>query len=222
MIGEVKIVEDVPAAFAELVVATLRSSSSAPFVLAGSGGSSGAACFAALSRIDLEWSRIEFVFVDERCVGWDLPEANGHAIGEALGPRVTELAGFHRMSCDEGPDAYGALLEGFGHLDLVQLGFGPDGHTASIFPGSKELLAPSSGLVARNVDPTGRNPHERLTMTLNALALASRTVVTVVGGDKREAFGALVAGEALPGALADSPSTIWLVDPAAAPEATGS
>jgi 6-phosphogluconolactonase/glucosamine-6-phosphate isomerase/deaminase len=216
VIGEVRIVDDVPASFAELAAAAVRSSGSYPFILGCSGGASGAACFRALASEYLDWGALELVFVDERCVPTDSPEYNAGAIAKALGDRFDEVAGFHPMSCDEGPGVYAELLESFGRIDLVQLGLGPDGHTASIFPNSRELLHPSETLVATNVDPTGRNVHDRLTMTLRGLALAKTTVVTVVGADKHDAFTELQAGRPLPGALVDGPSTIWLVDAAAA------
>ena len=215
MIGEVRIVDDVPEAFCDLVAAEIASPSATPAVLGASGGGSGAACFRALGRRELPWWRIELVFVDERCVPWDSPDANGHAIAKALGDRVGELAGYHRMSCDEGPEAYEALLGRLGRIDLVQLGLGPDGHTASIFPDSEEFRSPSRSLVARTADQAGRNPHPRLSLTAKGLALAARTVVTVIGKDKAEAFRAIVDGAPLPGALVDGPETIWLVDAAA-------
>jgi 6-phosphogluconolactonase/glucosamine-6-phosphate isomerase/deaminase len=217
VIGEVRIVDDVPAAFADLVAdAVTAATAPTPFILGASGGSSGAACFGALAQRDLTWSRIEMLFVDERCVPWDSPDANGHAIASALGDRLGVLRAYHRMSCDEGPEAYEALLGKLGRIDLVQLGLGPDGHTASIFPDSDEFRSPSRTLVARATDPTGRNRFPRLTLTAKGLALAVRTVVTVSGGDKAEAFRALGDGAPLPGALVDGPETIWLVDREAA------
>jgi 6-phosphogluconolactonase len=216
VIGEVRVVDDVPTAFADLVADGFTLGSTPPYVLGASGGSSGAACFRALGQRELPWSRIELVFVDERCVPWDSPDANGHAIAAALGDALEQLAGYHRMSCDQGPEPYEALLEQLGRIDLVQLGLGPDGHTASIFPDSDEFGSPSRGLVARNVDRAGQNPHPRLTLTAKGLALAATTVVTVMGADKAEAFHAIADGAPLPGALVDGPETIWLVDGPAA------
>ncbi|HWD24815.1 MAG TPA: 6-phosphogluconolactonase, partial [Acidimicrobiales bacterium] len=132
MIGEVRVVEDVPLAFATLATEAIRSSASPRFVLGCSGGSSGAACFAALATRDLPWTCVEVVFADERCVPADSPEYNGHAIAVALGPRLAEVAAYHPMSCADGPEPYAALLESLGGIDLLQLGLGPDGHTASI------------------------------------------------------------------------------------------
>jgi 6-phosphogluconolactonase len=212
MIGEVRIVDDVPSAFTDLVEAAIRESRVSQFILGCSGGSSGIACINRLAEANLPWSTLEVVFADERCVPEDAPDNNGHAVGLALGDRLHELGGFHPMSCLEGPDRYSSLLEPLGRIDLLQLGLGPDGHTASIFPNSEEFLAPSQTLVSRNVDPSGRNPHDRLTLTRKGLALALKTVVAVIGAEKHDAFAALQNGKPLPGALADGPSTVWLVE----------
>lgn len=212
MIGTLHVVDDVPATFARITRSIILDSTASPFVLACSGGSSGIACFTALAEVDIPWSNVEILFVDERCVPWDTPEANGYAIGLALGRRVTELSGFHRMSCDEGPEPYGTLLASLGKIDLVQLGLGPDGHFASLFPESNALIDPSGSLVARNFDPSGQNPYDRITMTISALKMARRTLVTVIGADKHDAFAAIAKGESVPGALVDSQSTTWIVD----------
>jgi 6-phosphogluconolactonase len=212
MIGEVRIVDDVPSAFADLVATAIRGSRTSRFILGCSGGSSGIACFKRLAKADLLWPALELVFADERCVPEDAQDNNAHAIGLALGDRLHELASFHPMSCHEGSDRYSSLLDALGRIDLLQLGLGPDGHTASIFPNSEEFLAPSQTLVSCNVDPSGRNPHDRLTLTRNGLALALKTVVTVIGAEKHDAFAALQNGKPLPGALADGPSTVWLVE----------
>src|SRR3546814_10461925 len=67
------------------------------------------------------------------------------------------------MFCTEGADPYQLRLGEVGRLDVVHLGLGPDGHTASLFPGSPGLDADPGRLVVMNTDPSGSNPHDRMT-----------------------------------------------------------
>lgn len=219
MNGEVRVVDDVASSYAALVATELASwsaaqrSAGAAFRLACSGGASGSSCAAALAaRPDVDFTLLACYFVDERCVDPDAPESNARAIRDALGGRRLELAAFHPMSCDDGPEAYERILREGGDLDLVQLGFGPDGHTASLFPGSAAIDAPADRLVVRNADPTGRNGLERLTMTYSAIASARVAVVTVVGREKRDALAAVAAGEDLPASRVRADRVVWLCD----------
>jgi 6-phosphogluconolactonase len=222
MIGEIRVVDDVALDFAELAVREVRAASASrgsqvPVRLGASGGSSGASCFSSLAaRDDLDWSRVELYFADERCVDADAPQSNQRAIRAALGHHADELHGFHPMSCADGPDAYEHLLAAAGGLDLLQLGFGPDGHTASLFPGSTGLDAPSDRLVVANVDPSGLNPLPRLSLTYSGIATAALVVMVVAGVEKRGALARLVAGEDLPAARVRAPRVLWLCDRAAA------
>jgi 6-phosphogluconolactonase len=97
-------------------------------------------------------------------------------------------------------------------LDLVHLGLGPDGHTASLFPGSDGLLAPPERLVVNNVDPSGRNAHLRLTLTLAGIARARLVVFTVAGADKHQAMSGIVHHEDLPAARVRADRVVWLCD----------
>jgi 6-phosphogluconolactonase len=107
-----------------------------------------------------------------------------------------------------------ALVEGPG-IDLIHLGMGPDGHTASLFPGAPELEAGPGVFVAAATDPNGRNPHPRLTLTLPAINTARRAVFTVSGASKADAVTALLRGDDIPADRIDAARTVWLVDAAA-------
>lgn len=221
MIGEIRVVDDVPGAFAALLDSEVRSALAQPngapqFRVALSGGSSGVACAERVAALDdLAWERVECYFVDERCVAADAPESNQRALRAALGRRVEQLHGFHPMSCTEGAAAYEAELRRAGGLDLVQLGFGPDGHTASLFPGSVGLDAPPERLVVANVDPSGANPLERLSLTYGGIATAALAVIVVVGREKKDALAAVLGGADLPAAHVRAPRVLWLCDRAA-------
>src|SRR5664280_1458863 len=99
----------------------------------------------------------------------------------------------------------------------VPLGLGPDGHCASLFPGSAALeLADPDVLVAASRDPNAANPHDRITLTLAAIARARLVVFTVSGTSKHQAFARIAAGEDLPAARITADRVLWLVDTAAA------
>jgi len=221
--GDLLVTDDVPGAFADLAVSegrrilSERELGGIPFRLGCSGGSSGERCYARLApRGDLDWTRTECFFADERCVAPDDPMSNQRALRAVLKPRLADLVAFHPMSCADGPASYEAQLRYAGGLDVLQLGFGPDGHTASLFPGSTALDAPPDQLVAINVDPAGRNPLERMTLTLAGIATAGLVVIAVTGEEKRDAFARVLAGEDLPAARIRAPRVLWLCESAVA------
>jgi 6-phosphogluconolactonase len=212
------VVEDVPAAFAELVAGQAASAGAGGdlFRLVLSGGETARACYERLAVEDgLDWSRIEVLVGDERCVPAQDADANQHMIREALVDRVEPRPAFTPMNCGDPLETYERVISSSARLDLVHLGLGPDGHTASLFPGSEALDAPPGQLVARNVDPTGRNRHPRLTLTLAGIARARLAVFTVAGTDKHEALRALGRGEDLPAARVRAGRVVWLCDPGA-------
>lgn len=222
--GELRLVDDVEVAFADLVAAELgsavaegRATQRAPFRLVLSGGSTAKACYTELAtRSGLPWERVECLVGDERCVPPDDPAANQAMIRAALIDRVTPTPAFQPMDCAQPPAAYAEVLVEAGHLDLVHLGLGPDGHTASLFPGSAALEAPPGRLVDRNTDPSGRNPHERLTLTLAGIGLARLVVFTVAGPEKHEALAHALAHHDLPATRVRADRVVWLCDASAA------
>ncbi len=208
------LVEDVPATLAAIAVASQRRLGRLRY--ASSGAAGGRACIEALVASPLDWSSVDLFLVDERCVGTDSVDRNDRMIAEALGDHLDELAGFHPMDCNAGPASYEEELRATGRLDLVQLGVGPDGHTASLFPASPALSASETRFVTRNEDPAGNNAHERMTLTFSGIAHARLAVVTVFGAAKHDILTRLVEGEDLPAAHVSAQKLAWLVDAAAA------
>ena len=117
------------------------------------------------------------------------------------------------MICGDGGLAYDQRLRSVTPLDLVHLGLGPDGHTASLFPGSEALRAADDRLVVENDDPTGINPHHRMTFTFAGIERARRVVVTVGGASKADALRRVIDGDVTaPASSLRSDDLVWLVD----------
>jgi 6-phosphogluconolactonase len=208
--GELRVVDDVPRAFAALVV------EKAPASLALSGGSTARAGYELLAVADVEWSEVDVFFGDERWVPVDDPESNEgmarHAFVDQVHPRAVYSMRRAGDTIGEAADAYDRLLREYGPLDLVHLGLGPDGHTASLFPGSPALDESERLVVATGDD---LHPHPRLTLTFPAIAQSRLAVFTVAGEGKRDALDRVKAGDAVPAARVSAGRVIWLVDEAA-------
>ena len=129
----------------------------------------------------LDWWKVDLYWGDERCVPLDDPDSNYRLARETLLDRVGAANATYPMRCEEGPDPYQLRVGELGHFDLVHLGLGPDGHTASLFPGSAALDADPGRLVVMNDDPLGTNPHRRMTLTFAGIARARLVLVTVAG-----------------------------------------
>jgi 6-phosphogluconolactonase len=211
MSGEVRVVDDVPHAFADLVAAE------APESIAFSGGDTARECYEVLVVADVEWSRVTAWFGDERWVPVDDPDSNEGMTRDILLDHV-EAFDIRSMrnagaTADEAAAAYGRALRAAPPIELVHLGLGVDGHTASLFPGSAALEESHHWVVT---DADDLHPHPRLTVTLPMLASTRLVVFTVSGADKADAFARVRAGDDLPATRVRAERVIWLVDPAAA------
>jgi 6-phosphogluconolactonase len=218
--GEVIVVDDVAAEFSERVIEAFHGRPGDGFSLALSGGETARRCYerlAADGADQIDWWQVDVYWGDERCVPPDSPHSNERLGREALLERVGAANAVYPMRCEEGPDAYQQRVAQAGRLDFVHLGLGPDGHTASLFPGSTALDADPGRLVVLNDDPKGNNSHQRMTLTYSGIARARLAVVTVEGESKREAFAAVRRGDAdMPATRITADRVIWLVDRAAA------
>jgi 6-phosphogluconolactonase len=219
MIGSLVVVDDVPNAFAEFVAREFSRRPRHGFSLAFSGGSTARSCYKRLARLpvgEIDWAKVDGFWGDERCVPLDDPDSNFRLLHEALIDGVGPLAAVHPMRCEDGAVAYEALVAGAPPIDIIHLGLGPDGHTASLFPDSAALDAPPGVLVTTNVDPLGHNPHERMTFTFEGIARCRVVVVTVAGESKRDAWRRVREGDpTAPASRVDADHVVWLVDRAA-------
>lgn len=220
MNGELIVVDDVPGEFAERVIEAFHGRAGEEFSIAVSGGATARSCYerlAADAANQIDWWLVDVYWGDERCVAPDDPDSNERLVRESLLERVGAAHAVYPMRCDEGTDPYQLRLGELGRLDLVHLGLGPDGHTASLFAGSEAMAADPGRLVTLNEDPTGANPHRRMTLTLSAIARARLVLVTVCGQEKREAMARVLAGDDVPAAQIRADRVVWLVEPSADP-----
>ena len=182
-------------------------------------------------RERVDWSRVEFFWGDERTVPPDHPESN---FGVAYQMLLAQLPGvrpgqIHRMNA-EAPDldaaaaayeaelrlAFGARGDTAPAFDLIWLGMGPDGHTASLFPGSEGLTVTDRWVVANWCPGPGA---WRVTLTYPVLDAAREVIVVVTGPDKADAVRRVRAGDtSMPAARVEAASVEWIVDRAAAGE----
>ena len=220
-------VEDVPQAFSDAVGAAFAGRPGPRFALVLSGGPTAQACYGVLATAgDIDWSVVDIYVGDERVVPPDDEDANQRLIKESLIDRVGGVGSFSPMPTvgpiGECVAAYqrtmSDLVTGPG-IDLVHLGMGPDGHTASLFPGAPTLDAEPGVLVLATEDPNGVNPHPRLTLTLPAINSARLAIFTVSGGSKAAAVAALLRGDDLPASRVHAGRDLWLVDGAARADA---
>lgn len=200
-----------------------------------SGGSTPKAVYPLLlepeRRDEVDWARVEFFWGDERSVPPDHPESN---FGVAYQMLISQLPGarldrVHRMPA-EAPDIDAAALSYESELrlafetrgdeppvfDLIWLGMGPDGHTASLFPGSAALDERQRWVVG-NWAP--RLETWRMTLTFSVLHAARRTLMVATGDDKAGPFAEIRDGASdLPAARIMGDDVEWIVDAAMARE----
>lgn len=220
MFGELVVVDDVPAEFAERVIEAYHGRPNDGFSLALSGGDTARRCYERLADDagnQIDWWAVDVYWGDERCVPLDSEDSNYRLGREALLERVGAVNANYPMRCEEGADPYQLRLGELGKLDVVHLGLGADAHTASLFPGSAALDADPGRLVVMNDDPTGTNVHPRMTLTFAGIARARLALVTVSGESKREALARVAAGDVTaPASHIRADRVVWVVDQAAA------
>ncbi len=167
-----------------------------PFTVALAGGSTPRSAYLRLAQPDfaerVDWERVHLFWGDERCVPPDHAESNYRTVRETLLDHVPiPEANVHRMRGELPPEKAAQLYEtevrelfyelevtGF---DLILLGLGEDGHTASLFPGTDALEAKQRWVVANAVETLGVH---RLTLTLPAIN-AAEDVAFIVSGERK-------------------------------------
>ncbi|HUZ78683.1 MAG TPA: 6-phosphogluconolactonase [Chloroflexota bacterium] len=190
-----------------------------------SGGSTPKGLFGLLAeppyRQRMHWTDITFYWGDERCVPPDDPESNYRMANEALLSKIP-TGTVHRIHGEDDPhlaaEAYERLLPD-GPLDLVLLGMGPDGHTASLFPHTPALQERSRRVTENYVDKLST---WRVSLTAPELQRAHQVLFLVAGADKAAALKQVLQGpentEEYPSQLLRQATggVTWLIDAAAA------
>jgi 6-phosphogluconolactonase len=161
------------------------------FTFAVSGGKTPWAMFAELAHEDMPWGSVVIYQVDERVAPDGDPDRNLTNLDKSLGDIKTDV--FAMPVTDPNPElgaaSYGDLLPD--RFDLIHLGIGPDGHTASLVPGDPVLLV-TDHLVALTQP---YQDHRRMTLTYPALSRADEIMWLISGEDKRDALGKLLVGD---------------------------
>jgi 6-phosphogluconolactonase len=209
---ELRVVDDLPGAAIEQFLETN------PRTLALTGGSTPEPVYERLAQISYPWEEVQVFMGDERCVPPDHPDSNYGMAKRALLDHVHARVHPPPFPCDA--DTYERELhdvfgEGIPRFDLIHLGMGPDGHTASLFPG-KPALEVEDRLVTYVPEPGMPPPHPRLTVTFPVLRAAKVVTFLVSGEDKRERVRQLLTGGDIPAAKVTAERVIVLADPSAA------
>ncbi|HTR14251.1 MAG TPA: 6-phosphogluconolactonase [Roseiarcus sp.] len=232
-IAEAIVYPDAPAlvvAAAELIASRANEAISARgiFSIALSGGDTPKPVYARLALAKLDWSRVHIYFGDERCVPPDDPLSNYRMVKEALLDKIAiPPANVLRMRGEAPPDEAAqqyqqALRVGFGEdgrLDLVLLGLGDDGHTASLFPGLAAVTETVRWVATSYVEAVGR---WRVSLTPPVINAARVVAFLVAGPSKAEVLRRVLLGPRQPVVLpaqAIRPTerpALWLLDEAAA------
>jgi len=212
-------------AFVACVAGVLADRATARVALAG--GSTPKAMYRLLAspayRERVEWKRVEIYFGDERCVPPEHADSNYRMAREALLDHVPLGADrVHRIAGERPPEEaaaqYQQKLVRLGdppRLDLVLLGMGPDGHTASLFPGTPVLKETRALAAAVYVE---KFSSWRVTLTAPVLSAAAHVIITAVGDEKADALMLALTKPVgtVPIQLVHAVDQRWLVDGAAA------
>ena len=187
------------------------------FHLALAGGETPRHCYEKLRGLAIDWPHVQVYLGDERCLpGGDakrndtmildallnhvaIPKANIHVIPSELGAR-------------EAAASYAALLDNVAPLDLVLLGMGEDGHSASLFPDNPAMESTATVVPVFNAP---KPPAERVSLGINALNAARQRIFLVAGAGKREALEQILLNKLLPAARVVAAE--WHFDRAALP-----
>ena len=191
--GEERRVDDVPQAFAALV------ETEAPASIALSGGDTARHCYELLATADVDWRGVDVWFGDERWVPIHDPESNeGMArvtFLDEVEPREIHSLYGAADTIEGAALAYDDMLGDAPPIALLHLGMGPDGHTASLFPGSPTLDVTDRLVIPAGTSSTpirgsrSRSPRSRG---------AQLAVITVAGAEKHEPLERVRAGDDLP------------------------
>lgn len=172
------------------------------FHLVLAGGGTPGKVYAALAGEAQDWPRWHVWYGDERCLPPEHPERNSR-LAEAVWLNRVAIPGTNchpipaELGARAGAEAYARTLAGTGRFDLVLLGLGEDGHTASLFPGH-DWGEGAGAAAALPVSDAPKPPPERVSLSARRLSDARHVLFMVTGAGKQGAVAAWRRGEALP------------------------
>ena len=182
------------------------------FHLVLAGGNTPRAVYARLRECVADWPAWRVYFGDERCLPPDSAERNSRMALDALFARVPlEQAHFHAIPAERGARVaardYAAVIKHVPTFDLVMLGLGEDGHTASLFPGADIGTATDAPAVLA-VEDAPKPPRERVSLSAARLSRARNVMFVVSGSSKRDAVRRWRRGDDLPAAHIAPPAGV--------------
>ncbi len=181
------------------------------------GGSTPARCLQLLAEKPLPWKNIHWYPGDERCYPVGHKDRNDTMIRDKLfSNQENNAESFHAIPAELGPEQgaekYNELLDTIDSMDIVVLGMGEDGHTASLFPGNIALENRQSAVPVYDAP---KAPSERVSLGLKTLTGADKCIVIATGESKHEVIEKIKEGAVLPVALVKA--DVWFVDEEAVP-----
>ncbi|HEX5939159.1 MAG TPA: 6-phosphogluconolactonase [Dehalococcoidia bacterium] len=217
----------------DFILREIQDSSARPFFLALAGGSTPAAAYRELAELPVDWSSVQLFLSDERYVPVDDPNSNFGVVRESLldGIDVTEEQ-VHAYQTDRQADEAALSYEreirkliagdAVPAFDLLLLGIGANGHTASLFPGEPEADENKRLVMAtkNKLATPPRPPLRRLTFTFPLINAAKVVAVIASGEEKAEAVGGAMRqerpDEITASRISPAGRLVWLLDRAAA------
>ena len=188
------------------------------FHIALAGGETPRRCYEKLRKLVIDWAHIQIYFSDERCLPDSDAGRNDRMAHDALLKHVAiPSSNIHAIPAElgayEAATRYATVLTDIERLDLVLLGMGEDGHTASLFPDNP---ATDSAAPVVPVFDAPKPPAERVSLGMNTLKAARHKIFLVTGAGKCKALEQIALGKALPAARVTDAE--WHLDRATLPE----
>jgi len=174
------------------------------FHLVLAGGGTPEKIYRALAKLKHDWSHWHLWFGDERCLPEDDPQRNSRMAAAAWLDRIEiPASNIHvipaELGAEAGAHAYTQTLRGINEFDLVLLGLGQDGHTASLFPNHDWGVNDDAADVMAVADAP-KPPPERISLSAHRLSRARAVLFLICGADKRDALTLWQQGVIIPAA----------------------
>lgn len=187
------------------------------FHVALAGGETPRRCYEKLRSLAIDWTQVQIYFGDERCLPVGDAQRNDTMVSDTLLEHIgIPPENIHAIPVElgarEAASRYADVLGNIAPLDLVLLGMGEDGHTASLFPGNP---ATESSAAAVPVFNSPKPPAERVSLGMCMLNAARQKIFLVAGAGKRDALRQILQGTLLPAARVAAAE--WHLDRAALP-----